>query len=552
MSAPDLISGGILERRRVGAFVQSLDGKLIDCNESCAAILGYDSAEELVRLGGFEYFTESDPATIAAAIGDLGTINNVDVCMRRRNGSLLWVSMNLGVVDAGGRTAVEGVLLETTDQRVATERFEHQVTHDPITGLPNRNLFFDRLLVAMAQAQRREKKIAVAVVDLDHFDLINATFGRGLADRILKAVGNRLLDALRIEDTIARFGSDEFSIILADVEDELVIASIAQRLLESVSKPIRIENHEIRVNASIGLAISPADGSDPETLVKHADAAMYRAKDVGRNTWQFYAPDVNARSFERHMVVRSLADAIAKDQFILHYQPQINVQTGRIDCLEALLRWQHPELGIVEPAAFLPAAEQGGLIPRLGEWVIRTACRQLRAWQESGIRQIRIAVNLSWRQFQQPDLIRRLGAIILEEGIDPATLELEISERTMQNTDRTMTTLLGLKNLGVKLALDDFGTGRSSLSDLKRLPFDTVKIDTSHIKNVTEQVDDAALVQAVVLMARALGVRVVAEGVETKGQLSFLRDRSCLEMQGFFFGQPMPAFGMEDLLRMQH
>ncbi|HEY0787999.1 MAG TPA: diguanylate cyclase, partial [Thermoanaerobaculia bacterium] len=417
MNSAALSNAGILERRRVGAFVQSLDGTLLESNDACAGILGYDSAEELIRLGGFEYFTESDPATIGAAISDLRTVNNVDVCLRRRNGTLVWVSMNLGAFEREGETLIEGVLFETTDQRVATERFEHQVTHDPITGLPNRSLFFDRLLVAMAQAQRREKKLAVAVVDLDHFDLVNATFGRGLADRILKAVGNRLLDALRIEDTIARFGSDEFSIILADVDDELVIASIAQRLLESVAKPIRIDNHEIRVNASIGLAISPADGSDPETLVKHADAAMYRAKDVGRNTWQFYAPEVNARSFERHMVVRSLADAIVNDEFVLHYQPQINVQTGHIDCLEALLRWQHPELGTVEPAQFLPAAEQGGRIPRLGEGVIRTAARQLRMWQESGIRQIRVAVNLSWRQFQQPDLIRRLGAIILEEGI---------------------------------------------------------------------------------------------------------------------------------------
>ena len=227
MTSESLNQPELLERRRVGAFRQTLDGRLVECNESCAAILGYDSAEELVRLRGFEYFTESDPATIAAAIGDLQTINNVDVCMRRRNGSLLWVSMNLGVIEDEGKTLIEGVLIETTDQRVATERFEHQVTHDPITGLPNRSLFFDRLLVAMAQAQRREKKLAVAVVDLDHFDLINATFGRGLADRILKAVGNRLLDALRVEDTIARFGSDEFSILLADVDDELVIASIA-------------------------------------------------------------------------------------------------------------------------------------------------------------------------------------------------------------------------------------------------------------------------------------------------------------------------------------
>ncbi|MGH9459437.1 MAG: putative bifunctional diguanylate cyclase/phosphodiesterase [Thermoanaerobaculia bacterium] len=552
MVTPELEETTVLERRSIGAYRQTMDGRLLDCNEACATILGYDSRDELLRVGRFDYFNESDPATIAAALADLRTVTGVEVCLRRRNGTLVWVAQNLGLVDDKGETVLEGVLFETTEQRVASERFEYQITHDPVTGLPNRSLFLDRLLVALAQAQRREKPLAVCVVDLDHFDLINATFGRGLADRILRKVGARLVEAVRLEDTIARFGSDEFTIVLPEVESELVTASIAQRLLDVISKPMTIDNHEIRVNASIGIARFPEDGTDPESLIRNADTAMYRAKDVGRNTWQFFEPEVNARAFERQIVVRSLRNALESDEFVLHYQPQINVQTGRIDCLEALLRWNHPDLGLVEPDGFLPAAEQGGLIPKIGEWVIRTAARQARAWAAAGLREIRIAVNLGWRQFQQPDLIRRLGTIILEEGINPAMLELEISERTMQQNDRTMTTLLGLKNLGVRLALDDFGTGKSALTDLKRLPFDTVKIDPSFIRNVNEQVDDAALVHAVISISRALGLRVVAEGVETKDQLSFLRDRSCVDMQGFFFGRPLPAFGMEELLKMQH
>lgn len=552
MAYSELGNGLLLERRQVGAFRQSFDGRIVDCNDACATILGYGSREELLGVGTFEHFSPSDQPSLAAALQDLETLHNIEVCLRRRNGTLVWVSENLGVVEVEGERLIEGVLLEVSEQRTASERFEYHVTHDPLTRLPNRSLFLDRLLVALAQSQRRERPLAVCLVDLDHFDLINATFGRAMADRILKQIGDRLVEALRLEDTVARFGSDEFSLMLIDVESEVSIASIAQRLLETISRPIMIDTHEIRVNASIGIAVYPGDGADPETLIRNADAAMYRAKDVGRNTWQFYAPEVNARAFERQMVVRSLREAVEKDQFILHYQPQINVQTGQIECLEALLRWRHPELGTVNPDEFLPAAEQGGLVHKIGEWVMRTACRQGRAWASSGLRSVRIAVNLSWRQFQQPDLIRKLGRIILEEGMDPNLLELEISERTMQHSDRTMTTLLGLKNLGVKLALDDFGTGRSSLSDLKQMPFDTVKIDPSYIRNITEHLDDAALVQAVVTMARALGVRVVAEGVETRDQLSFLRQKNCLDMQGFFFGKPMPAFGMEELLRMQH
>ncbi|MFN2443229.1 MAG: putative bifunctional diguanylate cyclase/phosphodiesterase [Thermoanaerobaculia bacterium] len=542
----------LLERRKVGFYRQALDGRVLECNDALAKILGYDSRDEILRTGTIDYFVKSDFPTVLAALDDLRTIDKIEVCLRRRNGTLVWVNQNIGLIEHDGSPAIEGVMFETSDEPAGGDRFEYQVTHDPLTGLPNRSLFFDRLLVGLAQSQRRERSIAVCVLDLDHFDLLNSTFGRAMADRLLKIVGDRLLDVLRIEDTVARFGSDEFGLILVDVDNEVALASIAQRLLDSVSRPVNLDGHDIHVNASIGVAMFPTDGTEPETLLRNADTAMYRAKDVGRNTWQFFEPETNARAFERQMVVRALRDAIINEEFVLHYQPQVNVQTGKIDCLEALLRWNHPELGMVNPEDFLPAAEQGGLVLRIGEWVLRTATRQARAWTASGLGDLRMAINLSWRQFQQPDLIRRLGAIILEEDIDPSRIELEISERSLQHTDRTMTTLLGLKNLGVKLALDDFGSGRSSLNDLKRMPFDTVKIDPSFIHGAMEQLDDAALVQAVITMARALGLRVVAEGVETRDQLTFLKDRSCTEMQGFFFGHPIAAKGMEELLRMQH
>ncbi|MFN2239498.1 MAG: putative bifunctional diguanylate cyclase/phosphodiesterase [Thermoanaerobaculia bacterium] len=544
----------LLERRKVGFYRQTLDGRVVECNDAFAKILGYDSREEVLRTGQLDYFVKSDFPTLIAALEDLRIIDNVSVCLRRRNGTLVWVNQNIGSIDdhGEGEAALEGVMFETSDEPSGSERFEYQVTHDPLTGLPNRSLFFDRLLVCLAQSQRRERPISVCVLDLDHFDLINSTFGRAMADRLLKIVGDRLVDAVRIEDTVARFGSDEFGLILVDVENEVALASIAQRLLESISRPVNLDGHDIHVNASLGVAMYPTDGTEPETLVRNADTAMYRAKDVGRNTWQFFEPETNARAFERQMVVRALRDAIVNGEFVLHYQPQVNVQTGKIDCLEALLRWNHPELGLVSPEDFLPAAEQGGLVLQIGEWALRTATRQARAWIASGLGDFRMAINLSWRQFQQPDLIRRLGTIILEEDIDPSRIELEISERTIQHNDRTMTTLLGLKNLGVKLALDDFGVGRSSLNDLKRMPFDTVKIDPSFIHGAMERLDEAAVVQALITMARALGLRVVAEGVETNDQLTFLRQRNCTEMQGFFFGQPIAATGMEELLKMQH
>lgn len=542
----------LFNRNLAGAFRQTLDGRLVDCNEACARILGYGSREELLSYGRFDYLTASDPITIQAALQDLRTLNGLEVALRKKDGSSAWVYLNVASVAEGGPEYVDGVILEITEQRLAVERIEHQAQHDALTGLPNRTLFIDRLNVALAQARRHTRPLAVLFVDLDHFELINTTFGRGLADRLLKAVADRLAGLMRAEDTVARFGSDEFTILISDFGANENTALVAQKILDTVSRQEVLEGHDVYVNASIGIAIFPEDGMDAETLIKNADAAMYRAKQLGRNTYRLYAPEANARAFERQSLVVGLRRALEREELLLHYQPEVNVQTGRIEAIEALLRWRHPEMGLVEPAAFLPAAEQGNLINPIGHWVLRQACSQLKLWQQMGIRFIPIAVNLSPRQFAYADLLRLVEGSIREFGIDPGMLELEIAQHTLQDADTAAPRLHALKKLGVRLAIDDYGLGRSSLADLKKMPIDTVKIDQTFIRNVTTQSNDAAIVEAVIRMARGFDIRVVAEGVETKDQMTFLWNRRCTDMQGYFFGKPMPAPALEETLRLQH
>lgn len=542
----------LFNRNLAGAFRLSLDGKLLGCNDACASILGYSSAEELTAHGRFDYVTASDPLTIDAAIRDLRTLSGLEFSLRKKDGTVVWVYQNLTLIEENGREFLEGILFEITEQRLATQRLELQLQHDPLTGLPNRTLFIDRLNIGIAQARRHHRTLAILFVDFDHFELTNTTFGRGLADRLLKAVADRLASAFRVEDTVARFGSDEFVIAAGDFNGNGSIGAIAERVLETVSKPEVIEGHEIYVNASIGIALYPEDGTDAETLIKNADAAMYRAKQFGRNTYRLYQPEANARAFERQTLVTALRRALDREEFVLHYHPEVNVQTGQIEAIEALLRWRHPEMGLVEPGAFLPAAEEGHLINPIGEWVLREACNQARLWQKLGIRSIPVAVNLSRRQFAHVDLVSMVQRAIREFGLDPELLELEIAQQAFPDVDSAIPTLEALRRLGVRIAIDDFGTGRSSFADLKRMPVNTVKIDPVFIRNVTTKSDDAAIVEAMIRMARGFNVRVVAEGVETKDQMTFLWNRRCTDMQGYFFGRPLPAAALEETLRMQH
>lgn len=542
----------LFNRSEAGAFRLDTHGKLIDCNDACARILGYDTREKLLQHGTLDYLIESDAAMIQAAMNDLKSVTGLEVGLRRKDQFPVWVFENLTLVEEGGQRFLEGMFFENTEQRLAANRQEHQAWHDPLTGLPNRTLFADRLRVALAQARRHQRSLAVLFLDLDHFELINTTFGPGIADQLLRVVSDRLVTAVRTEDAVARFGSDEFVILLSEFGENENSAMIARRILESIARPETIEGHEVYVNASIGISLYPSDGTDVETLIKNADSAMYRAKQLGRNNYRLYQPEANARAFERQTIVNALRRALDREEFTLHYQPEVNVQTGKIEVIEALLRWRHPEMGLIEPAAFLPAAEEGQLINEIGEWVIREACRQARQWKTLGITPIPMAINLSPRQFLYADLVAMVERAIADFKVDPEMLELEITHHAVHDPDRAFPRLSSLKQLGVRIAIDDFGTGRSSLSDMKRMPIDAVKIDTSFIRNITTQSDDASIVEAIIRMARGFGLRVVAEGVETKDQMTFLWNRRCTDMQGYFFGRPMPSLPLEETLRMQH
>ena len=541
----------LFHRSHAGAFRLSTDGKLLDCNDACARILGYASRSELLEHGTLDYLNESDGMMVRSAVEDLSSIAGVEIGLKSKDGRPVWVLANLSIAEKAGQRQVEGLFFESTEQRLALERSEQQAWHDPLTALPNRTLFTDRLRIAMAQAKRHQRSLAVLMLDLDHFELINTTFGPVLADRVLRVVADRLVQALRIEDAVARYGSDEFVIALSEFGENENCAMIARRLLDAISKPENIEGHEIYVNATIGIALYPSDGTDVETLIKNADAAMYRAKQFGRNTYRLYQPEANARAFERQSIVTSLHRALDREEFVLHFQPEINVQTGKVEVIEALLRWKHPDMGLIQPASFLPAAEEGQLINAIGEWVVREACRQSSHWKQLGIPPIPMAINLSPRQFAYADLVRMVERAVHDFGIDPEMLELEVTHHAVHDPDRALPRLDALKGLGVRIAIDDFGTGRASLADLKKMPIDAVKIDTSFIRNVTTQSDDASIVEAVIRMARGLDIRVVAEGVETKDQMTFLWNRRCTDMQGFFFGRPMPGLALEETLRMQ-
>lgn len=538
----------------VAVYRQTPDGRLLECNEACAHMLGYSTREELLATGRLSYFNASDPLTVTAALSDLGHLTNVEVALRRKDGTVVWVLQNMKIVQVGeaSKMWIEAAMFDVTEQRVATQKLEFQAYHDSLTTLPNRSLSVDRLNVALARAKRSRKPVAVMIVDLDHFELINTTFGHGIADRLLRQIADRLTECVRTEDTVCRFNSDEFMLVLAEMSTETDAALAAQRVLDAVARPVVIDEHSIDVKASVGISVSPADGVAADQLIKNATAAMYQAKERGRNMFRFHVPELNARALERASLVSSLRRAIARNEFELHYHPEVNVQTGRIDCVEALIRWRHPDIGLVAPADFLPAAEQGNLDGQIGEWIINEACRQLRSWNEQGLTGFRMAINLSNRQFHSRDLQRMLDDAVAGAKLEPSALELEVTEATLARSHRANEILNGLKEFGARVAIDDFGSGGCSLVDLRTMPLDTLKIAPTFIQSMMQRNDDAAMVQAMITMAKGLDLRIIAEGVESKEQLSYLLARRCTDMQGFFFGKPLPAFALTDTLRMQH
>jgi diguanylate cyclase (GGDEF)-like protein len=422
------------------------------------------------------------------------------------------------------------------------ERVEYLAYHDGLTGLPNRSLFSKLLGQSIAQAHRYDRKLAVAFLDLDRFKQINDTLGHDAGDQLLREVSIRLKSCLRDSDTVARLGGDEFVVLLTDLGDPTYAASVAQKILGVIAKPFRLIGGEFRVTASIGISAYPLDGLDEQTLTKNADIAMYQAKAEGKNNFQFYSATLNANSLERLTLESSLRHALEHNEFRLRYQAKRDIGSGRITGMEALLRWEHPDLGMLAPMQFIPIAEESGLIVPIGRWVLETACSQNVAWQHAGAPSLNIAVNLTGRQFVDERLLEDVSAALKSSGMDPRLLEFEISESVLiRDVDVTLRILTGLKALGIRIAIDDFGIGYSSLKTLQSFPLDTIKIDRSFIRSITSDPENWGLADAVITMGRNLSLTVVAQGVETGEQAEFLRAHACDELQGFYFNRPLPA-----------
>jgi diguanylate cyclase (GGDEF)-like protein len=443
-------------------------------------------------------------------------------------------------------------LRESESKLEHARRVEYLAYHDGLTGLPNRSMFSKLLAQRISEARRYNKQLAVAFLDLDRFKQINDTLGHEAGDQLLVEVAARLQGCVRDSDTVARLGGDEFVVLLPEMEEGKQAVIVAQKILTVIGKAFTLIGHEFRVTASIGISLYPQDGEDEQTLTKNADIAMYQAKAEGKNNFQFYSEKLNANSLERLTLESSLRHALERSEFRLYYQAKRDIRSGRIAGMEALLRWEHPDLGTVAPMQFIPVAEDTGLIVPIGKWVLKTACLQSVAWQKEGLPPLSVAVNMTARQFSDEYLLQDLASILKDTGMNPQLLEIELSESLLiHDVETTLRILTGIKSLGVRIAVDDFGTGYSSLATLQRFPLDTVKIDRSFIGELAGPSDDSALADAVIAMGKSLSLTVIAQGVETKEQAEFLRAHACDELQGFYFNRPLPAYQFAQLMRAQ-
>ena len=528
----------LFEQNAAGVCVTTPDGMVVDCNSTFSAMLGCNRVDLIGHTMADFYARPTEREELATMLRDAATLNSVEVEMRRRDGSSVWVLKNLTLF--GDR--IHSTVVDISDRKRAEEQIEFHAYHDVLTNLPNRKLFMDRLSQALTRCRRYGKSLSVMFVDLDHFKSINDTFGHTAGDELLLEMSRRLRACVRDDDTVARLGGDEFTIILSELRHPEDAANVAEKILESIARPLPIADTPIEVSASIGIALYPVDGHDAETLLRNADSAMYRAKEAGRNTYQLCTDEMKRRAVERLSLESRLRRAVHDGELLLHYQPQISLMTGKVIAVEALVRWNDPERGLVHPSSFIPLAEESRLIVPLGEWVLRTACEQMRAWRDSGVDVGAVAVNLSPRQFQQHDLVALVRRTLEQTGLDGSALEIEITESTaMQNAEVSLEVLHALRSIGVGISLDDFGTGYSSLNYLKRFPITCVKIDRLFVRDVETSDGDAAIVSAVIGISRNLHLRVVAEGVETAEQAVFLRRRKCDAAQGYFFSRPVSA-----------
>jgi diguanylate cyclase (GGDEF)-like protein/PAS domain S-box-containing protein len=531
------------------------DGTLIQINPAGLVMIEADSAEAVVGQCVFdlvapEYRDRFQAFVERAAQGERGSLEFEIVGLK---GTRRWLDTHAVPFRSratNGTPLLVAVTRDITKRKHAERDLVELAHHDALTGLPNRLLFTDRLRQAMVEARRHERLVGVALLDLDQFKKINDTLGHTTGDVLLVQVGERLRAALRAGDTIARLGGDEFTLVLTDMAHVDDATTVLQKIQGAFEEPFQVDGREFFVTASIGITLFPFDDQDVQALLRNADIAMYRAKESGRNTWQFYAAEMTAKASESLTIENELRGAIERGELELHYQPQVSLTTGRVTGVEALLRWNHPRLGAVAPDRFIPIAEEVGLIVPIGVWVLRTACKQAQHWHQTGSPSLRVAVNLSARQCREPDFTEAVRWALTDSGLPPEALELEVTESLLlRKIGGTATALEQLDALGVRFTIDDFGTGYSSLSYLKRLPIDALKIDRSFVRDIADDPDDAAIVRAIITMAGSLGIEVVAEGVETLEQLNFLQANGCDLMQGYYFSKPQPAAAITQMLR---
>ena len=496
---------------------------------------------------------ETSPNPMDAAMGQNRTVHLPENCILiRRDGFETPIEDSVAPIHdrEGKATGAVIVFRDVSAARAMAAEMTHSAQHDFLTGLPNRVLLNDRVNQAITMAPRHGKKVAVLFLDLDGFKHINDSLGHPIGDKLLQSIAKRLVNCVRSSDTVSRQGGDEFVVLLSEMEQSEHAAISALRILQAVAEAHTIDQHDLHVTASIGVSVFPDDGKDAETLVKNADTAMYQAKENGRQSYQFFKPAMNVRAVEWQSIEENLRRALERQEFALHYQPKIDLRTGKISGAEALLRWTHPGRGLVSPAQFIPVAEDCGLILPIGQWVLREACKQARAWADAGLALATMAVNISSMEFRDGSFVESVFTTLVETGLDPKSLELELTESVlMKRAESAASVLKTLRAKGVQIAVDDFGTGYSSLSYLRKFPIDALKIDQSFVRQITSTPDDTTIVTAVISMGRSLKLRVVAEGVETQGEMAFLQARLCDEAQGYYFSRPVPPLQFANLLK---